>query len=107
MSREKSVGLFLLAGSALAIVVVLIRTFTLQVRTTAVRKCSSSDADFIPLTEKRLENFRHALRFETVSRDRHDYNREQLARFGQFIVQGVHTCMCVCVRARAHLCLRV
>ena len=69
-------------------VVVLIRTAALQVRTDAVRKCSSSDADFIPLTEKRLDNFRRALRFETVSRDSHDCNREQLAQLGQFIVQA-------------------
>ena len=89
MSRAKPAGLFLLTVIALVTVVVLIRTFTMKVRTVAARKCSSSDADYIPLTEKRLENFRQALRFQTVARELHDYNREQLAQFGQFIVQGV------------------
>ena len=89
MSRAKSAGLFLLTVIALVTVVVLIRTLTMKVRTGASRKCSSSDADYIPLTEKRLENFRQALRFQTVAREVHDYNREQLAQFGQFIVQGV------------------
>ena len=92
MSRAKPAGLFLLTAIALITVVVLIRTFTMKVRTVAAKKCSSSDADYIPLTEKRLDNFRQALRFQTVARELHDYNREQLAQFGQFIVQGVrHT----------------
>ncbi|KAK7102398.1 N-fatty-acyl-amino acid synthase/hydrolase PM20D1.2-like [Littorina saxatilis] len=90
MSRARVLGLLLLAISPITFVV-LVRTFTVQFRTDAVRKCSSSDADFIPLTEKRLENFRQALRFRTVSRDQHDYNREELARLGKFIVQAYPT----------------
>ncbi|KAK7489673.1 hypothetical protein BaRGS_00019068 [Batillaria attramentaria] len=88
MSRAKSTALFLLALFLVVSAVVVIRTFTLKVRTDSVVKCSSSDADFIPLTEKRLKNFQTALRFETVSRDRHDYSRHELAQLCQFIIQA-------------------
>lgn len=89
MSVTKFAKWFILAGIfPFLTIVVVIRTFTFQVRNDPVRKCKSSDADFIPLTEKRLENFRQALRCETVSRDFHDYNREELARLGKLILEA-------------------
>ncbi|KAL8595180.1 hypothetical protein ACOMHN_013853 [Nucella lapillus] len=92
MSLAKFAKWFFLAGLFPCLtVVVVIRTFTFQVRTDQVRKCKSSDADFIPLTEKRLENFRQALRYQTVSTDFGDYNREELGRLGKFIVEAFPT----------------
>ena len=106
MASAKSTALSVLGCFVAVVVVLFIRAFTLHVRTDPVRKCSSADADFIPLTEKRLDNFRQALRLETVSRDRHDYNRKQLAEFGRFIVKGETRCRC-CVRVCVCVCVCV
>ena len=88
MARVKSFGVGVLAVFSIVTVIVLVRTFTVTVRKDPVVKCSSSDADFIPLTDKRLENFRTALKCQTISRSHHTYNREALAELGRFIVKG-------------------
>lgn len=86
MSKLAAYALLAFIGGT--VLVVCIRTFTHSMRNDTVVKCSSDDAAFIPLTEKRLDNFRRALQFRTVSRDFRNYDRDQLTRLGQFIVKA-------------------
>lgn len=90
LSGAKSVGLLALPCFVAFsfTLVVIIRTLAVKVRTDDVIKCASSDADFIPLTQERLEKFRQVLRFQSISTDFHDYNGTELANIGNFITKG-------------------
>ncbi|XP_052284968.1 N-fatty-acyl-amino acid synthase/hydrolase PM20D1.2-like isoform X2 [Dreissena polymorpha] len=72
------------------ITIVIIRTLTINTRDLAVSECSPSDLDFIEvgLESKALQRFRDALRIQTVSRQPHDYNRNELAQLVQFIISA-------------------
>lgn len=81
-------GKLFAAVTLILVLVALIRTWTLKAHTDDVFRCSNISADFIPLTEVRLENFRRSLRFQTVTKDRQVYDRDQLAQLVKFIIQG-------------------
>ena len=80
--------LFIVATFCFLVFVVLLRTFTLEVKQTDVKQCEKSDFDFIPATDEVIERFRNALRFQTVAREKHDYNRKELKQLGDFIKDG-------------------
>ncbi|XP_025106840.1 N-fatty-acyl-amino acid synthase/hydrolase PM20D1-like [Pomacea canaliculata] len=84
-------GKLFAAVTLILVLVVLIRTWTLKAHTDDVFRCSNISADFIPLTEVRLENFRRSLRFQTVTKDRQVYDRDQLAQLVKFIIQAYPT----------------
>ncbi|KAK3610576.1 hypothetical protein CHS0354_009016 [Potamilus streckersoni] len=67
------------------LLVIVVRTFTLTVRSDGVKQCEKLDHDFIPATEEVLERFRKAIRFQTVSQELHVYNRPELERLLDFI----------------------
>ena len=85
----KLILLFLTVFSILAFIV-FIRTFTLHVKQADILECKESDLDFIPASHEVLQRFRTALRFDTVSREPHDYNRDALFRFITFIQEGLY-----------------
>ena len=74
---------------ALVVVVVMVRTFMLSPRSIAGPPCKPLDTDFINASQKLVDNFRQALRFQTVSRDFGDYNRKDLLQFQAFIKKSM------------------
>ena len=68
--------------------IIFMRTLSLSVGTKICRKCSNSNTKInnMRLTNNQLENFQQALRFHTVSWDKHYYNNSELYKFVQFIV---------------------
>ncbi|XP_052781175.1 N-fatty-acyl-amino acid synthase/hydrolase PM20D1.2-like isoform X2 [Mya arenaria] len=75
------------------VAIVLIRTFTLNVRNIDVSECTSSDADFIEvgIHSDALKRFREALRIKTVAREPHDYNSAELLQLVDYIIAAYPT----------------
>lgn len=67
------------------LVVVLIRTFTLQPRTIKAPECKPLDTDFIQADKNLVGRFRKALQYQTVSWAKHDYNSSELTKLREFI----------------------
>ncbi|XP_041347787.1 N-fatty-acyl-amino acid synthase/hydrolase PM20D1.1-like [Gigantopelta aegis] len=67
------------------VIVVLIRTFTLSVRTDTVDDCTATDEDFIRASDKIISNFRRALQIKTVSKNVHEYDTGELLKLQQLI----------------------
>lgn len=85
----------------LLITVVLIRTFTFDVRTDKGNACTDPQVENkghsrIDLSKNQqiLENFRQALRFKTISLDKHLYSTDELTKFRIFVEKNfihIHT----------------
>lgn len=78
--------------TGLLITVVLIRTFTFDVRTDKGNACTDPQVENkghsrIDLSKNQqiLENFRQALRFKTISLDKHVYSTDELTKFRIFV----------------------
>ena len=77
----------------LLITVVLIRTFTFDVRTDKRNACTDqgkvNEVKHSRINLKKepqiLENFREALRFKTISWEKHLYNTDELIKFRLFV----------------------
>ena len=69
----------------LLIVVLLVRTFTLTPRAIPAPPCDASEATFIALDQPRLDRFRQALRYKTISQEGGVVNADQLLKLQQFI----------------------
>ena len=89
MSFIKKAFTLVLTAFCIIFIVVLIRTFTFEVKQSDVLPCKKSDFDFIPATEDVVGRFRSALRIQTVAREKHDYNRKELKQLGYFIRDGI------------------
>ena len=89
-NEEKMLGRTIKPVAIFAISVILIiitvRTVIFSFSPTPPEPCLTTDEDFISLSEKRLANFQTALRFKTVSKSKGNYNRDELTKFGKFIV---------------------
>jgi len=70
--------------------VVLLRTLLLRKLPPETDICSPNEDDFIALDDAMIERFQAALRFRTVSRAVHDYDREQLQLMDDHIVHSEH-----------------
>ena len=68
--------------------VILLRTLLLQKLPPETDICSPSEVDFIALDDAMIMQFQAALRFRTVSRTIHDYDREQLKLLDDHIVNS-------------------
>ena len=88
MMSCRSVLTFCCLLFSLVIIIVLIRTFTFSVRNDTVKDCAPSDVDYIRATDQIINNFRRALQIQTVSKDRHEYNRSELLKLQQLIKTG-------------------
>jgi len=82
--------LFLLAFLAICVLlgVILLRTLLLQKLPPESDICSPSEDDFIALDDARIVRFQAGLRFRTVSRAMHDYDKEQLRLLDDHIVKS-------------------
>ncbi|XP_045166621.2 N-fatty-acyl-amino acid synthase/hydrolase PM20D1.2-like [Mercenaria mercenaria] len=71
-------------------VIVVIRTFTLHTRQLDVLECKKSDLDFIEIGHGSgaLDRFQRALRFQTISREPFDYNRNELKSLVEYIMSA-------------------
>ena len=94
MTVVKKAFSFFLIGLCFIIFVVLLRTFTLEIKQADVLQCKKSDFDFIPADNGVVERFRSALRIQTVAREKHDYNRKELKQLVELIKDGMAT---ICV----------
>jgi len=65
--------------------VILLRTLLLQKLPPESDTCNPSEDDFIALDDATIMRFQAALRFKTVARAIHDYDREQLRLLGDHI----------------------
>ena len=88
MSLIRKAFTFIFIAFCFIFAVVLLRTFTFEVKQADVLPCKKSDFDFIPATDEVVGRFRSALRIQTVAREAHDYNRKELKQLGDFIKDG-------------------
>ncbi|CAH1783895.1 unnamed protein product [Owenia fusiformis] len=65
--------------------IIIIRTLTFGDKPPGVIDCDPKDTDFIKAEGDVLENFRKALQFETIARKEHDFNREPMLQYVEFI----------------------
>ena len=79
--------LFLAALSAIVLIVI-VRTVKFSHHPTASVPCLPSDLDYINADETVIKRFQKAITFETVSYDVGIYNRGELHKFLQFILEG-------------------
>ena len=70
------------------ICVVLLRALLLRQLPPESDICSPSEDDFIALNDAAIKRFQAAIRFRTVSRAMHDYDREQLRLLSDHIVDS-------------------
>ena len=70
------------------ICVVLLRALLLHQLPPESDICSPSEDDFISLDDAAIKRFQAAIRFRTVSRAMHDYDREQLRLLSDHIVDS-------------------
>ena len=79
---------FLLAALSVIVLIIIVRTAKFSHHPTAAVPCLPSDLDYINADETIIKRFQKAITFETVSYDVGNYNREELYRFLQFILEG-------------------
>jgi len=68
--------------------VILLRTLLLQKLPPESDICSPSEDDFIALDDAMIKRFQAAIRFRTVSRAKHEYDREQLRLLCDHIINS-------------------
>ncbi|CAL1545093.1 unnamed protein product [Lymnaea stagnalis] len=78
----------ILFGVFVLLSVLVSRTVYFSQKSSPVMECKTTDADFIVLSNLRLNRFQTALQFQTISKSAEDYNREALQNFGDFIVKN-------------------
>uniref|UniRef100_A0A0B6ZFW3 Peptidase M20 dimerisation domain-containing protein n=1 Tax=Arion vulgaris TaxID=1028688 RepID=A0A0B6ZFW3_9EUPU len=78
----------LLAALIIFLTIIIVRTINLSRHSPVVTECKVTDDDFIPLSEARIKRFQSALQFQSVSYDIGNYRRDDLKKFGDFIIKS-------------------
>ena len=68
--------------------IAIIRALNIKPNVINKAECKTFDDDFINADAKVVERFQSVLRFRTVSRSAHDYNRTELLKLQTFIVSS-------------------
>ena len=79
---------FLLAAFSTVVLIVIVRTVIFSHHPTAAVPCLPSDLDYIHADDTVKKRFQKAITFQTVSYDVGNYNRAELYKFLQFILEG-------------------
>lgn len=75
-------------GLVILFVVLTVRTVHFSRTSPPVKECKATDSDFISLSDVMLSRFQNALSIKTVSKDVNNYDREELERFKNFIIES-------------------
>ena len=77
-----------LAALSVIFLIIIVRTVKFSHHPTASVPCLPSDLDYINADETVKKRFQKAISFETVSHDVGNYNRGELYKILQFILEG-------------------
>jgi len=94
MSAIRRIVLSLLATIIGLGIVVIFNTLSLQPPPAELEPCHINESDYIALCQSSIERFQRALQFQTVTRGKHHYDREQLNGFIEHIISS-----------KSHICL--
>jgi len=99
MAKPTTIPLRLLLLAFLAVCVlfgvVLLRTLLMRKLPPESDICSPSEEDFIALNDAVIKRFQAAIRFRTVSRAAHDYDKDQLKLLDDHIINSELSCFSI------------
>ena len=79
---------FLLSALFTVVLIIVVRTVMFSYRPVAAVPCLPTDLDYIHADEAARKRFQKAITFKTVSYDVGNYNRQELRKFLEFILEG-------------------
>lgn len=79
---------FLLSALFTVVLIIVVRTVMFSYRPVAAVPCLPTDLDYIHADEAARKRFQKAITFKTVSYDVGNYNRQELRKFLQFVLEG-------------------
>ena len=79
---------FLLSALFTVVLIIVVRTVMFSYHPVAAVPCLPTDLDYIHADEAARKRFQKAITFKTVSYDVGNYNRQELRKFLEFILEG-------------------